>query len=316
VFAGEIIDWTDNYSEKLSQTPETPEAQHALESIASLWIKYATMEQNLRQWKKAVQVYEDALNDPVASHSPTIYLAYVDLCKARGKISNAQKIYIKALTGGFPQSQTDLFWQDFLKTMRESGSPDLTVEQLYAAVSSQVGYQTLAKPSSTDPNTLKIQSKVIEEVEPVSKKQKMDASSTSNTISPRDDQKMTLEQHISDLYEITSRKLDHIVTPRFNSLENLHEFTSPSIPDLLSTYAVRPTMLFRSLNPEDIKQITLFVGAGFDISRNLLNEVEAYFGMKISMLFEKDQSVPGARLSAYVNLIVIRKQSEPSIGYH
>lgn len=307
VFAEEIFDWTDSYSETLSQSPDTPEAQHAVEAIASLWIKYATMEQNLRQWKKAVQVYEDAVNDPVASRSPSVYLAYVDLCKARGKISNAQKIYIKALTGGFSQSQTDLFWQDFLKTMRENGSPDLTVDQLYAAVSSQVGYQTLTKPTTTESasSTSKIdqsQSKLTEEIEPVPKKAKIETAATSNPISTKESQRMSLEHYISDTYEIPSHSLDP-TTPRLNSLRNLHELISPSISELLSVYSVRPTMLFRSLNPEDIKQITLFVGAGFDISRYLLDEIESYFGMKISMLFENDQSVPESKVSRVLDLI-------------
>jgi tetratricopeptide (TPR) repeat protein len=148
IFAEEIFDWTDNFTENLLSAPDSQEAQHALGCIGLLWIQYATMEQNLRQWKKAVQVYDDALNDPVASKAVSVYLAYADLCKLRGKISNAQKVYIKGLTANLSASQTDQIWRDFLLTMRESGSPDLTADQLYAAVSSQGAYQSLSKPSS------------------------------------------------------------------------------------------------------------------------------------------------------------------------
>lgn len=148
IFAEEIFDWTDNYTENLLPNPNTPEAKQALESIVSLWIQYATSEQNFRQWKKAVQVYDDALSDPVASRSISIYIAYAESCKLRGKISNAQKVYIKALTAGFPENETDVIWRDFLKTMKENGSTELTVDQLYAAVSTQVGDQVLTKPSA------------------------------------------------------------------------------------------------------------------------------------------------------------------------
>lgn len=252
VFAEEILDWTDNYSETLSATPDTPEAQHALDCIGSLWIKYATMEQNLRQWKKAVQVYDDALNDPVASRAVSVYLAYAELCRLRGKISSAQKVYIKGLTANFPQTHTDLIWRNFLITMRENGSPDLTADQLYNAVSSQVGFQALNKPGTLIDSSSEVE-------EPAPKRLKTEGDQVS---SPPKSSFVSPGQRLSELLDKNS-SLD--IHPESNSalfletsdeapvLSNLFELSIQTVDELLRSHSCRPTMLFRSLNPEDMK---------------------------------------------------------------
>jgi hypothetical protein len=261
----EIFDWTDNYTENLLPTPDSQEAQHALACIGSLWIQYATMEQNLRQWKKAVQVYDDALNDPVASRAVAVYLAYADLCKLRGKISNAQKVYIKGLTANFPLCQTDQIWRDFLSTMRESGSPDLTADQLYAAVSSQGAYQFLNKPSSNIGVEAAVKPNEPIRDEPAPKRIKTE--NVQPSTGPRDQfvspTKRLTEIMVSDSLRDTEPVKTNptsvnVPTSAAPVLTNLHGLSIQTVDDLLNSYSSRPTMLFRPLNPENLK--VFFIG--------------------------------------------------------
>lgn len=256
VFAEEIFDWTDNYTEIL-QSQDTPEAKRALDAIGSLWIEYATMEQNLRQWKKVVKVYDDALNDPVASKASRVYLAYAEFCKFRGKISSAQKIYIKGLTAGLLEEQADRIWQDFLQTMRENGSPELSAEQLFAAVSSQVDSGSLTKPSLTLLAGLQKNSSddfLLEE--PASKRFKTEEAQSdtglteSNFISPA--------TRLSELLEKGIAETKPELGIRLPALTDLHEVSGLTVVDILTLHTSRPTMLFRSLNPENLKVILSF----------------------------------------------------------
>ena len=43
-------------------------------------------------------MFEDALVDPVGGSNLEVYLAYVTFCRGRGKMSNAQKVFVRALT--------------------------------------------------------------------------------------------------------------------------------------------------------------------------------------------------------------------------
>ena len=147
MFEEQIFDWTDKYTESLSSNVSESDAARDADSIISLWIEYAAFEQRLRQWKKVVQVYENALNDELTSKSPRVFIAYANFCKSRGKIANAQKVYLRALCLSLPAKDLDTLWVEFLTTMRENGSPDITFDLLYTAISSQAGYESLNKPS-------------------------------------------------------------------------------------------------------------------------------------------------------------------------
>jgi hypothetical protein len=142
------MDWGDNYTENMLNKSASKEAKDALSSIVKLWIAFCTMEITLRQFKRAVKIFEDALSDPVASRSADIYLAYVDYCKTRGKLSNAQKVYIKGISSALPQEDADKLWASFLPFIQSQGSPDLTMNQLYEAVRSEagVGADSLSPP--------------------------------------------------------------------------------------------------------------------------------------------------------------------------
>ena len=109
------MDWTDNYTENLEITPDSPDAIDAIKCISKLWIEHAQMEISLRQFKKAVQVFDNALEDPIACRFTEVYLSYAKFCKERGKHANAQKVYIKALKAGHEGVDTDRIWKDFLE---------------------------------------------------------------------------------------------------------------------------------------------------------------------------------------------------------
>ena len=140
------MDWTDNYRESLSKSPDLKEAVDALSSIVNLWVAFATMEINLRQFKRAVQIYDDALNDPIVNRSAEIYLHYVEYCKTRSKLSNAQKVFIRGLSAGLSQGEADKIWTNFLPFIQSQGSQDLTLPDLYEAVRKEAGIDTLTPP--------------------------------------------------------------------------------------------------------------------------------------------------------------------------
>ena len=133
------MDWTDNYTENNLASSFSKEAKDTLSSIVKLWIAYCGMEISLRQFKQAVKIFEDAISDPVVSRSADIYLAYIDYCKTRGKLANAQKVYIKGLSSNLAQEEADKLWSNFLPFIQSQGSPSLTMQQLFEAVTSEAG---------------------------------------------------------------------------------------------------------------------------------------------------------------------------------
>ena len=161
IYLEEIMDWTDNYTENNMASSSSKEASSALSSIVKLWIAYCTMEISLRQFKQAVKIFEDAIGDPVVSRSADIYLAYVDYCKTRGKLSNAQKVYIKGLSSALAQEEADKLWASFLPFIQSQGSPNLTMQQLFSAVTIEagVGVQSLTPPG---PGAVPLQSPTVQ----------------------------------------------------------------------------------------------------------------------------------------------------------
>lgn len=144
----EILDWTDNYSENKLNLSSSNEAKEMLSNITKLWVAYCTMEISLRQFKQAVKIFEDAISDPVASRSADIYLAYVDYCKTRGKLSNTKKVYIKGLSSSLAPDEADKLWLSFLPFIRSQVSPNITMTQLYEAVRNEAGVESLTPPGS------------------------------------------------------------------------------------------------------------------------------------------------------------------------
>jgi hypothetical protein len=133
------MDWSDYYTENLLSTPDCEEAVAVFESIVNLWIEFANFEISLHQFKKAVQIYDDSLSDPIAKKSCKIYTSYAAFCCERKKLSNAQKVFIKGLCAGLTSSENNVLWSEYLKLMHKmNGSIDLTADQLYLAVKKQL----------------------------------------------------------------------------------------------------------------------------------------------------------------------------------
>lgn len=92
VFLEALFDWTDNFTENFMGSPDSEETKvnlphvhsaglipvfkAAKEDIGQLWIAYAQMEISLSQFKKASEVFDKALDDPVASTCCAVYAAY------------------------------------------------------------------------------------------------------------------------------------------------------------------------------------------------------------------------------------------------
>ncbi len=135
------MDWTDYYMENLlSENNVSEEKQKGFSAITSLWLQYAQFEIALHQYKKAVDVFDQATNDPIVTKSGKIYLAYANFCVERKKLSNAQKVYLKGLSAGLSDEDNVLMWDNFLLLMHKiNKSQELTMAQLFAAVVKQLG---------------------------------------------------------------------------------------------------------------------------------------------------------------------------------
>ena len=82
----------------LSSLEEDHVSRSEITSYAvQLWINYAGMEIGLKQWKKAVAVYDEALSDQFVSRSGLIYKAYSNYCRDRNRLPSAQKAIVKGL---------------------------------------------------------------------------------------------------------------------------------------------------------------------------------------------------------------------------
>lgn len=146
------MDWTDYYTENYlngSSKTNSAEAKRVLNCIIDLWIAFSAFEFSLKQYKKALQVYEDALNDTIVNSTSKIYISYAKYCVDRNKLATAQKIYIRALCNKLSRADNDILWDKFLELAHQvNKSEDLTLTDLYEAVTQQVpDASVLALPS-------------------------------------------------------------------------------------------------------------------------------------------------------------------------
>ena len=134
------------------------------EQLTKLWIAYASYEASLKQWKKAVQIYDDALQDELVSKTSAIYISYADFCIFRKKHSNALKVFVKGLKADLSDVHYDNVWIGFSRFMNNTSPEKLSFDDLYTAISQQVDIP-LKKPSE---NAIEIITKghaVVEEAE-------------------------------------------------------------------------------------------------------------------------------------------------------
>lgn len=148
----ELLDWIDCYNETLVNCEDKVRQQEAFNSIIDLWIDYSNYEKQLKQYKKVVNIFEDALNDSLTKTSWRIYHAYSQFYQQREKKSNAQKIFVRGLSVSKMSSEhRDMLWFHFLQFMKEEKllSMEMSVFQLYQAVKEQLNElgDTLIPPS-------------------------------------------------------------------------------------------------------------------------------------------------------------------------
>ena len=94
------------------------------------------------QYKSCQEAYEGAVNDEVVQSLGRIWLDYARYFEERNKYVSAQKVYLRALTGGnnhrgavSDETNREILWQEFLRMMQErKDDHSLTLEQLKAAV--------------------------------------------------------------------------------------------------------------------------------------------------------------------------------------
>eukprot|EP01038_Epipyxis_sp_PR26KG_P007542 gene7542-10277_t len=292
LYAEEIMDWTDYFTENFPSsfsdnsfgtetlTNMDIESSKIFDAIIDLWLSYTSFEISLHQFKKAVQVYDDALNDRIAQKSVKIYISYADFCVERKKLSNAQKVYIRGLCAGLDSIQSNILWDKFLKiTHKINNSTDLTLNQLYNAVITQlqnentINISKLAIPSEiasnhVDNNNINVanSSAVPQDNIDVNNNIMMINNEVSVIESKADDFDMIIEPAQANVAQLnvnsdqmvfaTSEDIDiskivPVDTPLLLNddqiplpqLENIDEFT---IEQILRIFNQRPIMLFSS----------------------------------------------------------------------
>jgi tetratricopeptide (TPR) repeat protein len=142
------MDWTDHFTENLLAEKHSTDCRIiALESISNLWIRYAKMEINLKQFKKAVQIYDKALDDSIGKLSCNIYLSYSIFCQERGKTEFAKNILIRGLTQNFSNDNDDLLWVGLQSLLQSTSSSTVTIDSVYQEVTSKIDTKKVSFPS-------------------------------------------------------------------------------------------------------------------------------------------------------------------------
>ena len=109
-----------------------------LEYAITLWKAYAQMEISLRQWKKAVEVYENALKDQFVSKFGSIYKTYSNYCRDRNRLQSAKRVLVTGLSVVSSQTDVDVLWKELL-LLEQLKNPEITLNDLVGEISSQVG---------------------------------------------------------------------------------------------------------------------------------------------------------------------------------
>ena len=98
------------------------------------------MERNLRQFKQAVKLFEQAASDSIINENEKIWIEYGKFCRSRGKFSNAHKVYRKALEILPMEEAKEKIWIEFFHSIQEKekgkGGQSIisSVEELKSAI--------------------------------------------------------------------------------------------------------------------------------------------------------------------------------------
>ena len=151
VYEGEILEWTDELVEADAGADADAATARTAQEIAlvDLWLAFADAECELRQFKAAVKAYESATECDVAKQYVRPWKAWADFCVARNKVSNAQRIYLRALAAVAPGSaEAAAVWESLLELVRAQGQPELTAEALKTAM----GFDADGRPLEPPPD--------------------------------------------------------------------------------------------------------------------------------------------------------------------
>ena len=72
-YEASLLDWVD---EILEGGAEESEVGAAKEAVVDLWLSYARLETEKRQFKQATKVYESAVACPIAEHFSRVWIAF------------------------------------------------------------------------------------------------------------------------------------------------------------------------------------------------------------------------------------------------
>jgi hypothetical protein len=136
---------SDFYSEN-STTLSEAENLAVIDAITDLWILFANFESQRNQFKRAIEVFDQAMNHPVVGRGAKIYQSYAKYCMSRNKPGIAQKGFIRGLTANLSVENSDQLWFSFLDlTQNITKNKSYSLQQLYDEVCSQLSTSELPK---------------------------------------------------------------------------------------------------------------------------------------------------------------------------
>lgn len=223
LYTERIMDWTDYYMENLYDANQTDDALFAVKSVCQLWIDYAEMEIDQKQYKKAASVFDKAMEDSIAKTTSSVYLRYSSFCEHINKLGHAKTVLVRGLTSHLSQQDADQLWTELLSVVKKSGSSNLTMKLLFDAIILEKSAETVTLPSESLLNPLP--------VNPLDTFPQPDGPLDPAVVSP------------SPVPSLDSQATEHF--PPMNESSRDYDDVSFLTPEqLTSTFHARPHMLF------------------------------------------------------------------------
>nr|CCA20687.1 conserved hypothetical protein [Albugo laibachii Nc14] len=142
--------WVTLVSQYTKSSNQTSQLLHsAVQKIITLWVSYANLEIELRQFKQTTKVLEAAVNCPIAGASATTWTSFAEFYVERKKFASASKVFTRALTSGLPQNEQNIIYERFLSFLKTNVDPSMTMETLKA----QILPTTASNPADSAPTT-------------------------------------------------------------------------------------------------------------------------------------------------------------------
>jgi uncharacterized membrane protein YgcG len=113
----------------------------------------------LRQFKQATKIFENATKCPIAMSSPKIWTTYAHFCSERKKMANARKVYMRAVAHFMTTaevSESNIVWKDFLDFVQKNVDQNMTMETLQSQVKPLLETSTPTVPTVPTVQTVQI----------------------------------------------------------------------------------------------------------------------------------------------------------------